>query len=81
MLKLREDQLTVWDVLLPEPFRSLPEELSKIDALLDDPSFMKPFIDKHPSKRGRPTVPAETYLRLMYLKFRMRHSSKKSATA
>lgn len=70
MIKLREDQLTVWDVLLPEPFRSLPEELSKIDALLDDLSFMKPFIDKHPSKRGRPTVPAETYLHLMYLKFR-----------
>ena len=70
MLKLREDQLTLWDAILPEPFRSLPEELAKIDALLDDPAFMKPFIEKHPSQRGRPTIPAETYLRLMYLKFR-----------
>lgn len=70
MLKLREDQLTVWDVLLPEPFRSLPEELAKIDELLDDPAFMIPFMDKHTSQRGRPTIPAETYLRLMYLKFR-----------
>jgi len=70
MLKLREDQLTLWDAILPEPFRSLPEELAKIDALLDDPAFMKPYIEKHPSQRGRPTIPAETYLRLMVLKFR-----------
>lgn len=54
MLKLSEDQLTLWDAILPEPFRSLPEELAKIDALLDDPAFMKPFIEKHPSQRGRP---------------------------
>ena len=40
MLKLREDQLTLWDAILPEPFRSLPEELAKIDALLDDPAFI-----------------------------------------
>jgi IS5 family transposase len=70
MLKLRENQLTLWDVLLPEPFRSLPQELAQIDTLLDDPIFMQPFIEKHPSKRGRPTIPAETCLRLMYLKFR-----------
>jgi IS5 family transposase len=70
MLKLREDQLTIWEVLLPEPFRSLPEELAKVDGLLDDPVFLEPFIHKHASKRGRPTIPAETYLRLMYLKFR-----------
>jgi len=70
MLKIENNQLTIWDALLPEPLRKLPDELASIDELLDDPTFLAPFIDAHPSRRGRPTVPAETYLRLMYLKHR-----------
>lgn len=70
MLKIENNQLTLWDALLPEPLRKLPEELSSVDELLNDPAFLAPFIEAHPSRRGRPTVPAETYLRLMYLKHR-----------
>ncbi|HZG88298.1 ISNCY family transposase [Paenibacillus sp.] len=70
MLKIENNQLTLWDALLPEPLRKLPEELAIIDELLDNPAFLSPFIEAHPSRRGRPTVPAETYLRLMYLKHR-----------
>jgi IS5 family transposase len=70
MLKLRNEQITLWDTLLPEPIRALPVELAKVDALLDDERFLKPFVDKHASHRGRPTLPIETYLRLMYLKHR-----------
>jgi transposase, IS5 family len=36
MLKLREDQLTLWDSIIPEDVWKLPEELAKVDALLDD---------------------------------------------
>jgi transposase, IS5 family len=70
MLKLREEQFSLWDAVLPEPLRSLPDELAKVDALLDDPRFMQPFINKFQTRRGRPTLPVETYLRLMYLKRR-----------
>lgn len=70
MLKLKNDQLTLWDALLPEQLRILPAELAAIDELLDDSVFLEPFITAHPSRRGRSTVPAETYLRLMYLKHR-----------
>jgi IS5 family transposase len=45
-------------------------ELEAVDGLLDDDVFMVPFRIEFPSKRGRPTIPMEAYLRLMYLKFR-----------
>lgn len=70
MLKLREDQLTIWDGILPEPIRQLPAELAEVDQLLDDPEMFAPFIEHFDSRMGRPTVPIETFLRLMYLKFR-----------
>jgi IS5 family transposase len=47
----------------------LPEELARVDALLDDPAFFAPYF--HPVT-GRPSTPAECYLRLMFLKFRYR---------
>lgn len=70
MLKLREEQLTIWDAIIPEAVWSLPEELAKVDALLDDEIFMEPFIERHQTRRGRPTKAIETFLRLMYLKRR-----------
>lgn len=70
MLKLREEQLTLWDSIIPKEIWSLPEELAKVDALLDDERFMRPFLEKHNTRRGRPTKAIETFLRLMYLKRR-----------
>lgn len=70
MLKLRDNQLTLWDAIIPEHIWALPEELAKIDALLDDERFMQPFIDKHQTRRGRPTKAIEKFIRLMYLKRR-----------
>lgn len=70
MLRIENNQLTLWDALLPEPLRKLPEELAAVDEMLDNPAFLEPFIEAHPSRRGRPTVSAETYLCLMYLKHR-----------
>jgi IS5 family transposase len=48
----------------------LPEELARVDALLDDPEFFAPFVPYFDPRIGRPSTPMETYLRLMFLKFR-----------
>ncbi len=70
ILKLREEQITLWDAIIPESVWSLPKELAKVDALLDDERFMQPFVEKHKTQRGRPTKAIETFLRFMYLKRR-----------
>jgi IS5 family transposase len=46
----------------------LPERLQTIDTLLDDDAFLLPFIKRSQQRIGRPTVPMECYLRLMFLK-------------
>lgn len=50
----------------------LPVELERVDALLDDPAFFAPFVPYFDPRVGRPSTPMETYLRLMFLKFRYR---------
>ena len=70
MLRLKDSQLTFWDAMLPAELLELKEELAKVDAILDDEDFLAPFIERFNTRIGRPTVPVETYLRLMYLKFR-----------
>ncbi|WP_206749148.1 ISNCY-like element ISRjo3 family transposase, partial [Rhodococcus opacus] len=40
--------------------------------LLDDPAFFAPFVPYFDPRIGRPSTPMETYLRLMFLKFRYR---------
>lgn len=44
MLRLKDSQLTLLDTVLPAELLELKEELAKIDALLDDESFLAPFI-------------------------------------
>lgn len=50
----------------------LPAKLGREDALLDDPVFTAPFAAYFDAQIGRPSIPMETYLRLMFLKFRYR---------
>ena len=52
--------------------RRLPDELARVDVLLDDPVFFGPFEPFFDPRIGRPSTPMETYLRLMFLKFRYR---------
>src|ERR1700739_2232036 len=66
------DQCSVWESVLPEELRRLPEELARVDALLDDPVFFAPFAPHFHPVLGRPSTPMEWYLRLMFLKFRHR---------
>lgn len=70
MLRERTVQRDYWDLILPEGVRRMSPELEGVDSLLDDERFLKPFRAAFPSKDGRPTIPIEVYLRLMYLKFR-----------
>jgi IS5 family transposase len=66
------DQPTLWDAILPPELLVLPVELGRVDALLDDPVFFAPFAGYFDARIGRPSIPMETYLRLMFLKFRYR---------
>lgn len=72
MLRTVNDQLSLWDAILPAELLVLPDELARVDALLDDPAFFTPFVPYFDPRIGRPSVPMETYLRMMFLKSRYR---------
>jgi transposase, IS5 family len=72
MLRTVADQPTLWEAILPDELRRLPAELARIDVLLDDSMFFAPFAPFFDLRMGRPSTPMETYLRLMFLKFRYR---------
>jgi transposase, IS5 family len=65
-------RLSPWESLLPAELLRVPEELARVDALLDDPAFFAPFAPYFHPVLGRPSTPIECYLRLMFLKFRYR---------
>jgi transposase, IS5 family len=72
VLRTVNDQPTLWDAILPAELLVLPTELARVDALLEDPVFFAPFAAFFDARIGRPSIPMETYLRLMFLKFRYR---------
>src|SRR5215207_1775246 len=72
MLRTVGDQPTLWEAILPAELRRLPEELARVDVLVDDAVFLAPFVPFFDPRIGRPSTPMETYLRLMFLKFRYR---------
>ena len=72
MLRTRAPGVSLWEAVLPEEVLRLPEELSRVDALLDDSAFFAPFVPFFDPRLGRPSTPMEVYLRLMFLKFRYR---------
>jgi hypothetical protein len=70
MLRERAVGECLWEAVLPAALRELPAELGKVDEILDEDRFLAPFRLRLTATVGRPTVPIETYLRLMYLKHR-----------
>ena len=56
----------------PAQFSRLPPGLEQVDRLLDDPVFFEPFTPFFDPTIGRPSIPMETYLRMMFLRFRYR---------
>jgi Transposase domain (DUF772) len=70
-LVLREsDPQTTIRELLPEEAKRLPAELQAVDAFLDDERFIAPWRALFSKRLGRPSVPIDTLLRLLYLKHR-----------
>lgn len=77
MLRLRGEQMeTLWDAVLPPEVLALPRDLACLDALIEDGELLAPFralwLERWPEAltQGRPTVPMETFVRLMLLKHR-----------
>jgi IS5 family transposase len=64
---------TIWDGLFPEFVRILPNDLARLDQVLDHPRVLKQF-ERHWGRAklnvGRPSIPMVTYVRLMALKHR-----------
>ncbi|MFD2691569.1 ISNCY family transposase, partial [Streptomyces phyllanthi] len=69
MLRVAGVQDAWWE-MLPEQARQLPAELARVDAFLDDERFIAPWRAVFAERLGRPSVPVETLLRLLYLKHR-----------
>ena len=72
MFRTVGDQVSLWEAVLPPELLTLPEELARVDAMVDDAVFFTPFVPFFDPRIGRPSTPMETYLRLMFLKFRYR---------
>jgi transposase, IS5 family len=72
MFRTIGDGPSLWESRLPPELLRLPEDLVRVDALLDDPVFFAPFAPFFHPVLGRPSTPVECYLRLMFLKFRHR---------
>jgi IS5 family transposase len=72
LLRTVSDQPTLWESVIPECCLGLPGDLAAIDAYLDDARFFEPFRPFFDPEIGRPSIPMETYLRMMFLKYRYR---------
>jgi len=81
MLQLQGPQAEcLWDEVLPNEVRELPEDLAQIDELLSDSALLKPITElwrredleagRDATATGRPTIPIATYIRLMVIKQR-----------
>jgi IS5 family transposase len=79
---LAEQPECLWDEALPIEVRELPGDLGALDVLLSDPELLWPLVERWQQEfretgrlvltEGRPTIPLETYVRLMVLKQRYR---------
>ena len=72
MLRTTNPQPSLWEAILPDACLGLPAELARVDRLLDAPAFLAPLASHFDPRSGRPSVPLDTYLRMMFLKFRYR---------
>lgn len=69
MFRSVSDGWTLWDSVLPEEAVRLPVELAGVDRVLDHTGLLEVFRSEFSPGRGRRSIPMETFLRLMYLKW------------
>jgi IS5 family transposase len=81
MLRLSSVQVeSLWDDVLPDEVRALPEDLAALDELLCDPALLAAIeqrwqrqaeaVGRPAPSVGRPTISMATYVRLMVVKHR-----------
>jgi transposase, IS5 family len=74
MLRLAGGQVeSLFDDVLPVEVRELPDDLARLDVLLADPALLEPIRavwDEAGRKRGRPSIPMASFVRLMVVKQR-----------
>ena len=76
MLRTISPERTLWEAILPEACLAMPAELEAVDRLLDDAKLFEPYRRHFHAEHGRPSIPIEVYLRMMFLKFRyVRHEA------
>lgn len=80
MVRRRERQRSVWEVVLPDASKLWPADLQRIDTLLEDAAVLDPIVSAlearwaQSRRRGRPGTPAEVVLRMLVLKHLYRWS-------
>src|ERR1700732_4150930 len=72
MLTTVNPQPSLWEAILPEICLRMPPEPHSVARLPDDPVFFEPYRAHFDPVWGRPSIPIETYLRMMFLKHRYR---------
>jgi IS5 family transposase len=70
MLRTVGEQASLGEALLPPAALVMPAELERVDRLSDDARFFAPYERFFHARLGRPSIPIECYLRLMFLKYR-----------
>jgi IS5 family transposase len=70
MFRTIAPQQSLWASVLPESARGLPPRLAELDSYFEDPRLFEPFRPYFHPTDGRPSVPMETYVRMMALKYR-----------
>ena len=70
MLITTDPQRRLGETVLPAGYQDLPRELAAVHALPDDPVFGEPYRAHFSPLCGRPSIPIETYLRMMFLEHR-----------
>lgn len=62
----------LWESLLPPEALRMPAELARVDEFLNDVAFVAPFAPFFDRHLGRRSIPMDTFVRMMWLKYRYR---------
>ncbi len=69
VLITRNLQPSLWESVLPAEVRRMSRLLEQVHRWLDDEAFFVPLREHFSVLFGRPSIPMEVYLRMMFLKF------------